>query len=1390
MDFYEVRVRKHRDGRVEIYPEFFPIEESKDLMIRGNDFYAVFDEATGMWMRNPLFVQKLIDRDLWKKYEELKSNPMIDETKIEVKTIHDYSTSSWSKFRKFVHELPDNFHQLDEKLTFQDTVVKREDYASKRLPYSVCEGPIDAYEKLVSTLYNPEERAKFEWAIGSIIAGDSKKIQKFIVFYGPMGSGKSTIMNLIEQLFGGYKKNTGYCAKLNAKALVGSNVGFALEPFSRFPLVGIDQDSKLSKIEDNTILNQIVSHDTLQINEKFKNLYEASASCFIFMGTNEPVKITDSKSGVIRRLIDVEPTGNLIQPESKYEELVDKMNYELGAIAYHCLKVYKSMGKSYYSKYRPTRMMQRTDHFFNFMKDSLELFQQQGGVTANELWNMYKSWCNDSGMDYVMKRFVVLDEAKNYFEKFEERPRLNGRQVRNWYSGLKMKKFISEEDKEERKEVEATEWKLPEWLDLKEGIPSILDQELADMKAQYGDEKPTVYWKDCVTKLRDLDTKKTHYVQCPTLMIHMDFDKKNEKGEKDFLLNAKAASAYPPTYAELSKGGSGIHTTYYYDGNPDDLQRIVEPGIEIKVQKGDAALRRRLSKCNNLPIAHISSGLPLRSKKVVNDNALKDAKHLRTRVLKALRKEIEPGFTTTCINYIEAQLLEAQEKGIAYDLKDLDNAIFSFAASSTHNKDACLKKYFDMKLIWPEATVIVQEDIPDTQKVFVPNINPDAPIVFCDIEVAKNLLLVCYKEQGPGKKVIRMFNPKPYELEPLFKMRLAGFNCRTYDGPILYARYIGYSTHDLWELSRDIIVNDNRSSFQRDAEHVFEIDIYDYSTNKQSLKKWEIQLEQEGKLTDIAHMEMNVDWNEDIPEEQWDELARYCENDVIATEAVFEATQEDFKAREIMCELTDMPLITTTNQLSAKYIFGNVKEPWHEFIYPNLAEKFPGYVYEAGKSYYNGVLIGEGGRVYAEPGMYYNVKTFDVASMHPSSIIAENGFGPYTERFKQLMDIRIAIKHKEFDKVKELNPALGKYLDDPKQAKALSFALKIVINSVYGLTAAKFQNKFKDPRNIDNWVAKRGALFMETLRLKVQAMGAKVVHIKTDSIKIEKPTKEVEQFIMEYGKQWGYNFEVESIYERICLVNDAVYIAKCADAFENGEEAGHWTATGAQFQHPYVFKTLFSKEPVEFIDLCEQRAVKTDIWLDMNEGMENAEPYEKELNKCRTKVRKLFKEMEEKCGVSESEWRTTGEWHSHNPECSDNWMNTLYSEPILEEEYKAQQLEDKIASLHNYQFVGRVGLFCPIEPGKGGGLLMRKGTDGKFSSVAGSKGWRWLESATVAALKYEQYIDMSYFNDLASVAIETIEKFGNFDGFVRGGLDWNTPPFDPPYSTKEEIKEN
>ena len=396
--------------------------------------------------------------------------------------------------------------------------------------------------------------------------------------------------------------------------------------------------------------------------------------------------------------------------------------------------------------------------------------------------------------------------------------------------------------------------------------------------------------------------------------------------------------------------------------------------------------------------------------------------------------------------------------------------------------------------------------------------------------------------------------------------------------------------------------------------------------------------------------------------------------------------------------------------------------------------------------------------------MYTNVALLDIASMHPHSVIAEKLFGDeYTKNFEDLVHARIYIKHKEFDKAKSLfNGKLAKYLNDKDTAKKLSQALKIAINSVYGLTSANFDNPFRDIRNKDNIVAKRGALFMINLKHAVQEKGYIVAHIKTDSIKIPNATPEIIKFVTEYGKLYGYNFEHEATYDRMCLVNDAVYIAryssieKCYKLFgkdyvesnedickENKENPGKWTATGAQFAVPYVFKTLFSKEDIVFEDMCETKSVaKGDLYLDMNFNLPDVSEYENELDK----LRKSFKE--------------TCDGKIVKPDDFDS-MNSVPGTFTDERD----RLKNEISKGHNYIFVGRVGQFCPIKPDKGGGILYRCDNQ-KYYAVTGTKGYRWLESEVVKTLGKEADIDRSYYDKLVNDAVENISQYGDFTWFV------------------------
>ena len=1265
MDFYVIKEKSTKRGIREIFPDF-RVGRSKDLMVRGQRFYAIWDEEAGLWSTDEYDVQRLVDQDLYAYKKCLQRNT---EDEVVVKTLSDFSSGMWEAFKKYVKSMSDNSHQLDEKLTFANDEVKKKDYVSKRLSYPLEKGEYKAYDELIGTLYEPEERAKLEWTIGAVVAGEGKHIQKFIVLYGEAGAGKSTILNIIQQLF------DGYYTTFEAKALTSTSNAFATEVFKSNPLVAIQHDGDLSHIEDNTKLNSIVSHEEMTMNEKYKASYTARVNCFLFMATNRPVKITDAKSGVIRRLIDVKPSGQRI-PAKKYQALMNQIQFELGAIASHCLEVYREMGKNYYDGYVPFDMIFQTDVFFNFVEDSYDIFKEQDGVSLRQAYAMYKTYCEDTLVQFKLPMYKFREEMKNYFRTFEEEARVDGKHIRSYFSGFKTEKFFSR-----KPEVEEHQ----SWLNL-DCSESLLDQEYAECKAQYASSKetPLKKWEQVTTKLKDLDTSKLHYVIPPNEQhIMIDFDLKDEKGEKNLARNLEAASQWPPTYAECSKGGQGLHLHYICDLDVNDLSRIFQEGIEVKVFNGGSSIRRRVSKCNNIPIAHINSGLPLKGvKKVINFDAVQSEKGLRNLIERNLKKEFHPA-TKPSIDFIYKILEDAYQSGLHYDVTDLRPKILAFAVNSSHQSEYCVKLVNQMKFRSEDASKPEVED-------------EEAPIVFFDVEVFPNLFLVNWKYQGEENGCVRMINPSPQEIEKLLRFRLIGFNCRRYDNHILYARYIGYSNQELFELSQRII-EESRNCMFGEAYNLSYTDVYDFSSKKQSLKKFEIEL-------GLHHQELGLPWDQPVPEELWPKVAEYCDNDVISTEATFNARQADWVARLILSELSGLCPNETTQHQAAKIIFGDDPHPQDKFVYTDLSEMFPGYKFENGKSTYRGEEVGEGGYVYAEPGMYTNVPVDDIASMHPTSIEELNLFGPYTQNFSDIKSARIAIKHEDrFALETILDGKLLPFYDaallpNPKYTlDDLAYAMKIVINIVYGLTSAKFPNKFKDPRNVDNIVAKRGALFMIDLKHEVQNQGFTVAHIKTDSIKIPNATPEILQFVEDFGKKYGYTFEHEATYDRMCLVNDAVYIAKYDDQGirnKGGKHANEWTATGTQFQVPYVFKTLFSKEPIEFKDMCETKTVSAGLmYLDFNEDLPEEE--------------------------------------------------------------------------HKYQFVGKAGSFCPMKPGCGGGLLLRE-KDGKYYAVTGTKGYRWMEAEVVQELHKEDDIDQSYYISLVDAAVETISKYGDFEIFQNG----------------------
>ena len=142
MDFYKIQERSMKNGVIEVYPDFI-VRRSNDLMVRGKAFYAIWDEEARLWSEDEYDVARLMDDDLNNYAQEL-----MDRTgdKVRVRKMTDFSSKAWREFRSYMSLLSDNFHQLDERLTFANQEVRKRDYISRKLPYPLEEGIVRLHQ--------------------------------------------------------------------------------------------------------------------------------------------------------------------------------------------------------------------------------------------------------------------------------------------------------------------------------------------------------------------------------------------------------------------------------------------------------------------------------------------------------------------------------------------------------------------------------------------------------------------------------------------------------------------------------------------------------------------------------------------------------------------------------------------------------------------------------------------------------------------------------------------------------------------------------------------------------------------------------------------------------------------------------------------------------------------------------------------------------------------------------------------------------------------------------------------------------------------------------------------------------------------------------------------
>lgn len=1166
MDFYSVATKIKSKARGAeglatgiIYPEFNYISE--DVATKGGVFYAFWDGK--LWNTSFNNLVRHIDKDMWESRDKLIRDN--EGTDYSVQTLNSHSTNQMTLFLKFLKQRVPTDSIFNTKILFSDDVVKREDYVTRVLPYTPSKGKTDNFDELLGTLYNESELDKILWFIGALLSGDMPKIQKFLFLYGGKGTGKGTIINIIKMLF------QGYYSSISLRNLTGQSE-FATAEIQELPLL-IDEDCDISSITNDTNLLKVTAHEPVLINQKHKETYWSTFNGLLVAASNERFKVKHVDSGITRRAVVAEPSKKTVGRE-RYEYLMNQITYEIPHIAELAMSKYEDMGRSYYDNYVDTQTMEDTDYMYAFIKEySKQLGDPCSLKSASEL---YKAYLIDIGFNTEGYKRKLKKAMVRYYDHYYTDIVVDGKRSFNVFKGFKDHLFESSVGKLDKKALG--------WIELGE-YESQIDKLYFDRPAQLASEQgtPSRQWDKNKFTLEQTDTSKLHYLRVPENHIVIDFDIRDDNGEKSLELSVEAANQFPKTYAEVSKSGQGIHLHYLYEGDVSKLSSIYDYHVEIKVFNGKSSLRRMLTKCNSEPIASISTGLPLKEVKDNMYESIEDIvwteRKIRTAIQRNLRREYHPN-TRPSIDFIFKILEDARLAGLEYDISDLQQEVFLFAMNSTNQQEYCVNV----------VTKMVFNNIPEVlEPIERTKVVPKEDLWFFDIEVKPNLLLIVAKQYGIDNWEV-LVNPTKFEVEALCRKPLVGFNNLKYDNHILMGALMGEGLYELYLRSKAIINND-RAGTHYGAYNLSYLDIYEMTTKKQSLKKYQVEL-------GIEHEEMDTDWDEPVKEEEIPLMIKYCKNDVFSSEKTFDSREGDYDGRLILAELSGLPVNSKTQDHVAEIIFEGDKDAKKQFVYTDLSTIFPGYTYSFGKSSYRGEDPSEGGLVREKLGVHKRVVLLDIESQHPKSLEMLNFFGKYTKNFVELRDARLDIKHGDYDSARKMfNGRLQPYLVDESKAKKLSYALKIGINIVYGMTSAKFPNKFNMPENVDNIVAKRGALFMLELKHNLDNLGIKWCHFKTDSVKLVDPTEDQIQYVIDFGLQYGYVFSHEATYKTMALINKADYIAQ----YEWSEEGDHmvdkWEVVGSRFADPIVFKKLFSKEEITEEDYFITRQATAPIYL-------------------------------------------------------------------------------------------------------------------------------------------------------------------------------------------------
>lgn len=1164
MDFYDI-VTDNTKKVISIGPIFRTID-IQDIIIdnKAQEVIAYWDEETSRWSTDISKLLTGIDNQVFLEYKNFQR--LHPEEPVTLNTINNVASSAYRDWLKFLSSVRTPKHDFNSEVLFSDHDIERSDYATYKLPYRPEPSVnIDQFLEGMSVFYDKENLDKLMWFIGATLTGKMHSIQKFAYLYGKAGSGKGTTIEIIKQIFQG-----PYTGQISLEKLTGKSE-FASAQVRDLPVL-FDPEVNLYRMTNDTPLLALTAHEPISVNKKFRDPIEITFRGFLIAASNQPVKVRNIDAGINRRLIDIYQTGNKMSSD-QYVPWLESIPSQVPGIAAYAIERFNLMGRSYFEGYVSQQMLAQTNYMHRFVKEYYTEFTDP--MPLGKAYEMYQNYLSADNVDFKVTRHDFQNDFSRYYESTSQKHQtINGVQSKFWFENFNMSV------------INNPALNITNDIPVDQSTPAIFESDFNyfnQAEPTYPSQlalpngNPKSPWATVKTTNHDIDQSQTHYINVDPSLIVIDIDMHHPSTDKP-ALEILNSLPLPTTYSEPSRDQKGIHLYFHYNDTLPLKNTTINDQVEIKVYTGGQAIRRKFTSSNgiiNLATINFENLRPLieqapkeNQSMITTDfkKSLESEEQLRTLIKKALRKEVHSA-TKPNIDFIEHILQQAVLDDLTYNVSDMEQSITAFALSSTNQSTEAVRIASSLPYQNPPVNPTVFE-LPTAPTA---HIEPTS-MMFYDVEVFRNVFMFSYYKPATMSEPATLINPTQAELRAVVSdQALVGFNNYRYDDFILYYALLGYSPLELFNISKQIIVDKQSSKLSFKAHNISYLDLYEIAVTKQSLKKWEVDLH-------LPYDETDVDWDAPLDPSLWERVAAYNRNDTKVLPDLLDHIYGDYEAVQILAQMSGMPLNRTINAHTTQIIFTrsdgtHVKPDSSYTVYTDLSETFPGYTFDryTGSSYL-GLDPSNGGYVYSQPGIYNRAVELDIKSMHPTSIENLNYFGEFTPSYAALKQVKFHLSANDFDGAIAALPILKPILADPKtNVKAIITAVKRALNSAYGLTSASFDNALKNPQNIDNIVAKRGSLFMITLQRHLESKNIHVIHIKTDSIKISDPTEEIINEIQQFGLDYGYEFEVEDTYAPFVLIDKAQLI---------GYSASHesWHAIGTKFINPYNYKTLFSHE--------------------------------------------------------------------------------------------------------------------------------------------------------------------------------------------------------------------